>query len=124
MLCDRCQEREANVGWTSIIGGQTSQMTLCQECFKTHYPKEFALAQAKLEAGCSYCGTKCGASICQDCLAELKKVMESKGFKLGELPSPGQEIDRALTWLEIMAHMRKWVSEGKPDSSGGPFLAN
>jgi len=114
MLCERCNEREANVGWTSIIEGKTSQMVVCRECFENHYPTEFAEFQAKVEAGCSYCGKKCGESICQRCLAELQIVMEEKGISFKQPVDSGY----ALKWVEVMEHMKKWAANSQADKSG------
>lgn len=38
----------------------------------------------------------------------------------------GQPVDPAYArkWMEVMAHMKKWVSEGKPNSSDSPSLSN
>jgi protein-arginine kinase activator protein McsA len=124
MLCERCNERQATVFCTSIIEGEASQRNLCQECFQNHCPAEFAQAMARLEAGCSYCGTKCGASICPSCLAELRRVMQLKGISF-EHPV---DADFARSWIEVVAHMKKWASRRKSDESddedGGTFLPN
>ena len=119
MLCERCQKREARVCSTTIIEGESSTVQLCEQCFKTHYPDQFAQGQAIMEAGCRWCGQKCGMAICRSCLAEYQRVKEAKG--ISDLPedtaSEQDKLSYAQRTMELMEHMRAWGAARGPGPS-------
>jgi uncharacterized repeat protein (TIGR04138 family) len=116
MLCEHCKKREARVFSTSIFQGQSSTLSVCVRCFKTHYPEQFAQMQAIHEAGCSCCGKKCGASMCGSCVEEMRRMMEAKG--VSEPPDESAMEEELRNYreglMEVEEHMRRRSPERKP----------
>ncbi len=125
MLCERCQEREATVFITDchIQAGHPEESTissrhLCLECSAREFPEDLKKSQAQLAAGCSYCGRLCRQSVCARCSAELRRVMQEKGFSPRARAGRDEREKQMRIMQEVIAHMKKWVQENPPDSAG------
>src|SRR5271169_4280723 len=56
MRCEMCQEREATIHNTSIVGEVVKPSNLCEECFEASKPTEARDLAKALQVGCRYCG--------------------------------------------------------------------
>jgi uncharacterized repeat protein (TIGR04138 family) len=141
MLCERRQKRDATVFLTTSIEEVVTPRNLCPECFEIDQPETarmtaehesaggWSICQAgpsaqmlaELEAGCRYCGKKCGATFCRRCLEEFQRVMELKGVdsNAGEWTAE-QRTSMLKAMQEVEEHMKKWVAERGPDDSDDP----
>jgi uncharacterized repeat protein (TIGR04138 family) len=121
MLCERCQKRDATTFLTTCICGDdpretsTTSRSLCAECCETDQPEAFANIEADKEAGCRYCGTKCGgATFCHRCLKELRRIKEVKGLTFEGEATREQREERVKIIQEIEEHMAEWVLKRGP----------
>jgi protein arginine kinase activator len=116
MQCDVCQQKEATVFLTQIVGGKMQKVNLCEACSKekgVNDPTGFALADLLLGMGaaqeierstsgitCSVCGFtqadfkktgRLGCSACYDIFAEsleaMLKNMQKGSEHVGKSPA-------------------------------------
>ncbi len=116
MQCDVCQEKEATVFLTQIVGGKMQKVNLCETCSKekgVNDPTGFALADLLLGMGaaqdierspggakCTVCGFtqadfkktgRLGCSACYDVFAEgmeaMLKNMHKGSEHIGKAPT-------------------------------------
>jgi protein arginine kinase activator len=116
MQCDVCQQKEATVFLTQIVGGKMQKVNLCEACSKekgVNDPTGFALADLLLGMGaaqeierspsgitCSVCGFtqadfkktgRLGCSACYDVFAEslesMLKNMQKGSEHVGKSPA-------------------------------------
>ena len=116
MQCDVCQQKEATVFLTQIVGGKMQKVNLCEACSKekgVNDPTGFALADLLLGMGaaqeierspsgvtCSWCGFtqadfkktgRLGCSACYDVFAEslesMLKNMQKGSEHVGKSPA-------------------------------------
>ena len=45
MLCEHCQERQANVHITQVVNGQRMELNLCEQCYQKEAGKFYLLVQ-------------------------------------------------------------------------------
>src|SRR4051812_12885877 len=104
MLCENCQEEEANCFITNTVlgGDSTTSQSLCVECAATLSPGLKKIDEA-MRAGCDYCGREaCGGGIdfgaamatgsqkvdvmCGACAVECSRFMKELLRNILELP--------------------------------------
>lgn len=91
--------------------------SLCPQCAEAEYTPEM---RARIEAGCRYCGQKGVGSVCPRCLREYRRFLASKGITFPLTQSQTQEEIAAtgMAFLELEAHMTRWVKERGPEGPG------
>jgi len=135
MRCDMCQEREATVHNTFIVGEVVKHSNLCEGCFEATKPTEARDLATALQAGCRYCGGEpysgggyslAGSSggrsmsfMCKPCAEEYYRFLREKWPSLGDVAITDEQIaaihrtDAAAVFREAEEHMRTWVAERK-----------
>ena len=132
MRCDICQEREATVHNSFILGEVVKHSNLCEECFKASKPTEAHNLAAALQAGCRYCGgepyTGSGHSLggafsppklsfmCKPCAKEYFRFIRQSLPHFGDADITTEQLGELRTHniaevlTEADEHMKKWVA--------------
>lgn len=121
MLCEVCQEREAQVFGTRIVNGAVSHSRLCPQCFDASRNPQLLDSFANIQsARCEYCGGwPCGGGqdfleqvirgiqaqarikyMCLPCSAEYHRF-------IGELLEREEPLDSLREQVET--HMKNWT---------------
>jgi len=129
MLCERCQQRDATVFFTTCHCNvdnpdettTTSGPNLCRECFERDMPDKSMQWHLELEKGCSFCGRKCGESICRRCRLEAGRFSREIGLHFsGEKRTREDRHERMRLMNALTEHMKQWVAETRPDLQDEP----
>lgn len=132
MLCDICQEREATIHNTHIVGEVLRHSNLCNKCFEDSKPTEARDFATALHAGCRFCGGEpyTGSSHSPDGLSNIRnlsfmcKRCAEEYFRFLRLKIPGftsdtltkeqaaklATYDTAAIFTEAEEHMKKWLA--------------
>jgi protein-arginine kinase activator protein McsA len=135
MLCDMCQEREATIHSTHIVGGVQRQRNLCNYCFEASKPAEACDLATALQAGCRYCGgephggggdpisgfrgARKMSFMCKACAEEYYGFLRQTWPGFGEASISDEQIaeihasDKLAIFMDAEEHMKKWAANKK-----------
>lgn len=144
MLCDICQEREATIHNTQIVGAVLKRSDLCDKCFEFSKPNENQGLAAALQTGCRYCGgepysggddpiamlsgVRKVSFTCKSCADEYSRFLRQKWPGFGEPTITTEQIAKIRTsdsspiLIEADEHMEKWVADKKISTQKGVKL--
>jgi protein arginine kinase activator len=148
MQCDVCQQKEATVFLTQIVGGKMQKVNLCEACSKekgVNDPTGFALADLLLGMGaaqdierspsgvsCSVCGFtqadfkktgRLGCSACYDVFGESLEAMLKNMHKGSEHVGPASLMLRSGIFSPASKGRSPMRSTKRPPTSGIKFGA-
>lgn len=126
MLCNICNQREATIHVTTIVGESMVRRDLCSECQGKVSPEDGEFEETQRHARCEYCGGQpCAGGtdfmaltlgvqklkfMCMRCSTEYARFV---GELLSQCVRPEQPEDQLVlieqSRRQAEDHMRRWV---------------